>query len=443
MRTLVVTHRRRSILSRWLAGMFCLGIAVFSFAGTGPNAAPPPGFKNYDTRYYVIQTDLTGDDVRETAVRMTKMAEEYHARTIDFSGVISQRLPFMLFTRKQDYYAAGGMPKSAGVFDGSKLMAIAGDNLTGRTWHVVQHEGFHQFAHAVIRGDLPIWVNEGLAEYFGEAVFTGDSFIVGVIPHSRMMRIKAEMKEAGAFMRVSRMMSLSHEDWNSQMTINNYDQAWSMVHFLAHGEDGKYQKAFSGYMRDIGRGVQSQKAWQQNFGDADGFEERWRDFWTKLPANPTLNLYLRADVATLTSFLARATAQKQSFDTFKEFADAISAKEIKQNDADWIPPALSVDAIALTRKIGKWSLEKVVKQPVVAMELDDGTRFTGSFQLRGSRVDRVMVDIDDTKVALAKADESLAAGKKDVARQLVQDAMRKNPKSPYYEQARKFLVDNK
>ena len=32
-----------------------------------------------------------------------------------------------------------------------------------RTWHVVQHEGFHQFVFAVIRGEIPTWVNEGLA----------------------------------------------------------------------------------------------------------------------------------------------------------------------------------------------------------------------------------------------------------------------------------------
>ena len=52
-------------------------------------------------------------------------------------------------------------------------MAFAGEHITAYTWHTVQHEGFHQFAHAVIGGDIPTWLNEGLAEYFGEALFTG------------------------------------------------------------------------------------------------------------------------------------------------------------------------------------------------------------------------------------------------------------------------------
>jgi hypothetical protein len=42
----------------------------------------------------------------------------------------------------------------------------------------------------VIGGELPIWVNEGMAEYFGEGIFTGDGFITGVIPPKRLRMIK-------------------------------------------------------------------------------------------------------------------------------------------------------------------------------------------------------------------------------------------------------------
>ena len=42
--------------------------------------------------------------------------------------------------------------------DGNELMAMTFRRKDGRigpsTWHVVQHEGFHQFCKAVIRGDV-------------------------------------------------------------------------------------------------------------------------------------------------------------------------------------------------------------------------------------------------------------------------------------------------
>src|SRR4051794_14224791 len=44
---------------------------------TPDNVKPPP----YDPKYYPIHPDLTRDSPREAQLRMTKMAEEYRART--------------------------------------------------------------------------------------------------------------------------------------------------------------------------------------------------------------------------------------------------------------------------------------------------------------------------------------------------------------------------
>ena len=33
----------------------------------------------------------------------------------------------------------------------------------------VRHEGFHQYLHALLGTDVPVWLNEGLAEYYERA----------------------------------------------------------------------------------------------------------------------------------------------------------------------------------------------------------------------------------------------------------------------------------
>jgi hypothetical protein len=163
-------------------GVVCLILIAPLLAGAGEMPA-------YESRYYTIYTDLDPQAAREASVRMTRMAEEYYARTKDFSGAISQRMPFYLYKNAADFHALGVPQKSAGYFNPSSHELVAkADNLGPRTWHVVQHEGFHQFAHFVIRGKIPAWLNEGLAEYFGEALFTGDSFVSGVIPQWRLER---------------------------------------------------------------------------------------------------------------------------------------------------------------------------------------------------------------------------------------------------------------
>lgn len=344
----------------------------------------------YQTQYYTIHTDLPEEKVREARVRMTRMAGEYIERTRGFSGVINGRMPFYLYGSEEAYRAGGGAPGSAGFYNQRELVALAQD-MGPRMWHTVQHEGFHQFAHQVIRGRLPMWLDEGLADYFGEAVFTGDGFVSGVVPQWRLKRIR-ETFAANRFRKLSEMMEITRDDWNSELAIVNYDQAWSMVHFLAHGEEGKYQRALGGFIGQLGDNRPWEQAWRSSFGEIHGFEQRWKEYWITLPDNPTLDLYVRANVATLNGFLARAFSQGQRFTDFAAFEQAAAEQTLKAHPQDWLPPALLKQAIdqskVLARQGFTYSLTSRRGQPFPQLlcTTPDGKTITGQFTLRNGRV---------------------------------------------------------
>jgi len=348
----------------------------------------------YQSPYYVLHTDVDHDDAREALIRMTVMFAEYHDRTKGFSGEIKQKLPFYLFNSSDEYYAGGGLAGSSGVFTGDALLvAVNGHHPDAGTWHIVQHEGFHQFAAAMIGGDMPIWLNEGMAEYFGEGIFTGDSFVTGGIPPARLRRLKYEINATGdkGLPTVAQMMLVSHSLWNAQISIRNYDKAWSMVHFLAHGEGGKFQKLFVNFMLELNRGTAWEPAWQHNFGDGNGFEEHWKAYWLGLDANPTDDVYARATVATLTSFLARAAAQRQSFMQFADFVSAAEAGQVKIADIDWLPLRLlklAMADVASRREssTGDFALDGPASGPnKIVLTLPDGTKLVGTFSLNRGR----------------------------------------------------------
>jgi hypothetical protein len=367
-----------------------------------PKSAPEQTGRltTYDLPYHILKTDIDSERAKEVGLRMTRMVEEYRDRTRDFSGTIKNKLPFYLYRDADDYYDAGGMPGSGGVYNGRRLMAIAGDDLDARTWHIIQHEGFHQFADAVIGGEIPAWANEGLAEYFGEAVFTGDGFVSGVIPQFRLERIQKLMKN-DEFLPMPDMMLMTLGQWNREMRMENYDQAWSMTHYLAHGENGKHQKAFGKFMIAIGKRQPWEAAWQQSFGSAKGFEERWRKYWLDLPENPTQDLYAKAAVATITSFVARAVAKQQTFDSFDEFLKVASDDELKYPTDDWLPPPLLHEALEAAPAYGKWTIEPSTapgaKLPRVVLTMEDGRKIVGSFTLKSNRIDKVVTKVDPAK----------------------------------------------
>ena len=377
---------------------FCISASQPHTTGGGHRSLP-----TYDTRYYTIHTDLPQSIVREADLRMTAMAEEYQSRTKDFSGAIGQKLPFYLFSTEQDYHDFGGMEGSAGIFDPSSnlLMALVTNGKpSAETWHVIQHEGFHQFAAAVIGGDLPIWVNEGLAEYFGEGIFTGDGFVSGVIPNWRLKRVKESLKTQ-KFRAIHDMMRISHRDWNESLSLANYDQAWTMVHFLAHAENGKYQPALVSFMRDIAASKARDKAWDDNFGSADGFEEKWRNYWLELPDNATPEPYARATVQTLTGVLGRAHLKKQHFKTVEEIEKALTTGKLQFTDRDWLPPSVldvALDNLAQLREQGvTFSIVSPPNHPpTILCQLPAGGRYIGRFTVKSNRIEQVTV----TKPAL-------------------------------------------
>jgi hypothetical protein len=396
----------------------------------------------YETRYYTIHTDLGADDAREACIRMTRMFEEYRRRTAGFSGEVHRRFDFYLFQKQADYMEAGGLPRSAGVFTGDTLMAVAGDRITGRTWHVVQHEGFHQFAKAVIRGELPSWLNEGLAEYFGEATFTGDTFVSGVIPFDRLKHLKKEIND-GRLKSLDDMMHMSHGAWNGNLAIENYDQAWSMVHFLVHGDDGKYQQAMVRFIVLLGNGQKWQSAWQQTFGDSSGFEKRWRDWWMNQPPDPTLDLYTQAQAETFASYLARAAMQKQRFDDLDTFLSAAADDSVRtgQTIDDWLPPRLLRQTAEQARRAPvKWSLKRLGSdRSRITADCADGVQIVTIYALQSGQPPRIHSDVDDTALVVARAREMIAAGDRATARKILQQAQSAHPRSAAIDQVRDLL----
>jgi hypothetical protein len=262
---------------------------------------------------------------------------------------------------------------------------------------VLQHEGFHQFAYAVIGGQRPMWLNEGIAEYFGEAVFTGDDYLTGIVPQWRLMRVREELNNK-TFASIDEMMQLTAEQWNGKLSVANYDQGWAMVHFLIHGDGGKYRAAFGRFMQGINEHHPWRNAWREQFGDDPAaFEQRWRAYWSGLPDHPTLDLYTSATVATLTSYLARAAAAGQTFATLDELLAGGEHDQIRMPPDQWLPPSLWTEATArmeeLTRLGVEFSLrvDPEKKTATVIGTMPSGQHFVGTYAIHNGKVTDVKV----------------------------------------------------
>jgi Protein of unknown function (DUF1570) len=242
------------------------------------------------SRFYQLRSDLSPADTRAYGHHLDLLYVEYKRRM----GGLEQRTPevlnVLMFATQQDYintlrerYGINGMG-SGGMFFVSPRGAALAFWVEGlprsRVEHVIQHEGFHQFAHSRFGADLPPWANEGVAEFFGESAVVDGAVILGQTSERTLKTLRAAIDES-KHIRFRDMITMDLDRWNANVQSGSaalqYMQAWSMVHFLVYGEGGKYQKAFEAYLGHINRGAKNYEAFVRAFGtdDLDSFEARW------------------------------------------------------------------------------------------------------------------------------------------------------------------------
>ena len=247
----------------------------------------------YESRSYNIHTNLSPEEAREFGVHMDLIFREYTDRFSVLRGGERDKKDLYLLRDRQDYvntlagFGINGMNSGGMYFSGPRGSGLATwtEGLTrDQVFSTLQHEGFHQFADSKLGRDLPLWVNEGLAEYFGSAIIVDGKVRLGIVEADRLDKIRSALASNRA-LGFDELLNISSPQWHANMGDRvrgslQYDQSWSMVHFLVHGDGGRYRKAFENYLLELSRGRGHDEAFKKSFGTSDTapFAKRWMDF---------------------------------------------------------------------------------------------------------------------------------------------------------------------
>jgi len=261
---------------------------------------------------------------------MDAMYDEYGRRLSDFSQV-DQLAPFdvHLFARRVDYmkFTDNRLPNTGGVFISgeNKLAAFLEGQGRDGLRRTLQHEAFHQFAHAAISPDLPVWINEGLAQVFEEGLWTGDRFWIGHVPPRRVRQLQADLRD-GRIEPFEKFMHQTHESWASTLASDaeggaaRYNQAWAMIHFLIYAgdESNNYRERLLTMLSLIHRQVDGTAAFERAFGtNYEGFQTRFTDWARNLSPSPEAAMIERHEM--LADMLIEFAKIGKRFSTVSDF----------------------------------------------------------------------------------------------------------------------------
>jgi hypothetical protein len=259
-----------------------------------------------DSQHYQIKTDLDAQLAEDLARRMDLMYDEYARRLVDFAPATDSTKPFQvdLYAKRADYMSltSNRFPNTGGVFMPARNLLAAFLETQGRDGlrRTLQHEAFHQFAFTFISPKLPVWINEGLAQFFEEGIVIDNLVTVGQVPPRRIRQLNADMK-AHRLVPFDKFLAMTDQEWEAALADRtrataHYNQAWAMVHFLISSTDPngepKYRSRFIAMLKEIHNGTDPQLAWQQQFlTNIKGFQDRFLE-WAQALQPTELALYI-------------------------------------------------------------------------------------------------------------------------------------------------------
>jgi hypothetical protein len=300
--------------------------------------ATPARMREIKTKYYRIHTDLEPKLADELARRMDEMYDLYSRRLSGFQPADKQkaipRFEVYLYRRQQDYLKLTGerLKNTGGVFmSGRNLLAsFLGDLGRDSLRRTLQHEAFHQFAHAVISPDLPVWLNEGLAQVFEEGIWTGSQFDLEQVPPRRLRQLRDDMDNK-RLIKFETLMTLTPEQWAKRLEddhgsgATHYNQSWAMVYFLvnAPGPDDKplYRARLLQMLKLLNEGKGGEQAFRDTFGNnLEGFQKRFVDYARQLEASDEATLIENQEV--LADLLVELRGRGTTFASVSELKQA-------------------------------------------------------------------------------------------------------------------------
>jgi len=241
------------------------------------------------TRYYVIESNVGGKFVSRIGENLDRY-REFLQTAFPLPRRKKKRSPVWIFDAEEEYMAftatlSRRAEHSLGVYHSSlNTLLLFASLCEQQNLEVVFHEAFHQYLDTAV-SDVPYWLNEGFAEYFGATRFTEDNRAVeGGILVGRLTGLKSHLEDLKEPVPFARIMQMNPRDFMQSETVGlHYAQSWSMVHFFRRGKNAPATAKFQAYVDALIAGKKAPEAYQCTFGNAkapalDTLEDAWRRY---------------------------------------------------------------------------------------------------------------------------------------------------------------------
>lgn len=151
-------------------------------------------------------------------------------------------------------------------------------------WRVLAHEGFHQFVGYELGQQIPMWLNEGMAQYFETSFITGTRFNVGQVSRNKLALAQYLILNKKA-PPLAQLIQWDRTTFYANANVA-YPMSWALVSYLLNSNNDRFdQSQFRRYLQDLKLGKDDLTSFQKHFGrNSDSWQSDFEDYILHLKA---------------------------------------------------------------------------------------------------------------------------------------------------------------
>lgn len=252
--------------SRSIGRLVCLALLA-----TAATAFAEKPWTEVRSPHFRVLTNGSDSDARKVAREFEQMRYVFAALVPSFQ--LESGAPLTIFAARDEYTARELEPmmrhmksgQLGGIFhDGweKKFVMVRLDIPVELTTNQVV---YHEYAHSILHLNahwLPKWLDEGMAEFYGNTRFEPDKIYVGA-PSPRVYALNRTPIPVEDLMTPRKLQQIFQDP---EKTDVFYAESWALVHYLAFGPNMGLGAKLNQFFTLIQNGTPQKQAFQQVFG---------------------------------------------------------------------------------------------------------------------------------------------------------------------------------
>lgn len=255
----------------------CFALAAI-IAGCPSGVLAKDAWIEVQSPHFKVISNAGENEARKIADQFEQFREVFHNSFPKFRVDLGK--PLVIFAVKNEdalklllpaYWEVKGRMHPAGIFapgEARHYVAVRTNIEADNPYEVVYHEYTHAIMNLNFQG-LPIWLGEGLAEYFGNSTIHEKEVEIGKIPLSHL-----NVLQTNRLIPIDALMQAGADSpyYNEQNRASVfYAESWAIVHYLLMDPDARKRQLLSTFLAAWDASGNQLEAATQTFGDLKKF----------------------------------------------------------------------------------------------------------------------------------------------------------------------------